>query len=195
MTTDPKARGVVHATVRDGDDDWHIECRFADGQKFAAVTVDREHEELAHFIAAALAQPRPEQVEDEAVRAALRVLVERAHEFGTFYVDGDDDHLAAWDRIVVPALVAARAALARPAPKPAVDVGEALRFYANPDNWIDTPSWDGDPSCLTPKAIPVDRSQDGSPCDCGDIARKALLALAASPAPANAAPASEREGA
>ncbi len=50
----------------------------------------------------------------------------------------------------------------------------ALSFYANPDNWRDTPSWDGDPDCITPKAIPVDHAQDGSPCDCGDIARAAL---------------------
>ncbi len=41
---------VVEATVRDGDDEWHIECRFSDGQKIAAVTVDREFERLAHQI-------------------------------------------------------------------------------------------------------------------------------------------------
>lgn len=53
----------------------------------------------------------------------------------------------------------------------------ALQFYANEANWIDTPSWDGDPECITPKAIPVNRSDDGgSPCDCGDRARAALEA-------------------
>jgi hypothetical protein len=50
---------------------------------------------------------------------------------------------------------------------------EALQFYADPKNWIDTPSWDGDPSCISPKAIPVLR-EDGRPCDCGETARKAL---------------------
>jgi hypothetical protein len=45
---------VVRATVRDGDDAWHVECRFSDGQKFAAIHVDREHEGLAHVIAEAL---------------------------------------------------------------------------------------------------------------------------------------------
>lgn len=54
---------------------------------------------------------------------------------------------------------------------------DALKFYADPENWIDTPSWDGDPSCITPKAIPVTKEQDGSrPCDCGDVARAALAA-------------------
>jgi hypothetical protein len=32
---------VTQATVRDGDTEWHVECRFDDGQKFAAVTVDK----------------------------------------------------------------------------------------------------------------------------------------------------------
>ncbi|TIU88841.1 MAG: hypothetical protein E5W06_00300 [Mesorhizobium sp.] len=52
---------------------------------------------------------------------------------------------------------------------------KALKFYADPENWIDTPSWDGDPTCFTPKAIPVTKEEDGSrPCDCGDVARAAL---------------------
>lgn len=45
---------VRYATVRDGGDEWHIECRFKDGQKFAAVTVDKEHEDLADWIASAI---------------------------------------------------------------------------------------------------------------------------------------------
>lgn len=45
---------VTSATVRDGGDEWHIECRFSDGQKFAAITVDRECEALAHQVAKAL---------------------------------------------------------------------------------------------------------------------------------------------
>ena len=45
---------VVYATVRDGGEYWHIECRFDDGQKFAAVLVDIEFEALADKIARAL---------------------------------------------------------------------------------------------------------------------------------------------
>ena len=45
---------VTYATVRDAGDELHIECRFDDGQKFAAVTVDVEFPELATAIAAFL---------------------------------------------------------------------------------------------------------------------------------------------
>jgi hypothetical protein len=49
--------GVVYATVRDGGDDtWHIECRFENGEKYAAVQVDSEKEALAHWIAEALSR-------------------------------------------------------------------------------------------------------------------------------------------
>lgn len=37
--------------IRDGGDEIHIECRFPDGQKYAAVTVDIERETLAEEIA------------------------------------------------------------------------------------------------------------------------------------------------
>ncbi|QRE77357.1 hypothetical protein [Methylobacterium aquaticum] len=54
---------------------------------------------------------------------------------------------------------------------------KALEFYADPKNWIDTPSWDGDPGCITPLAIPIrDEGHGGTPCDCGDTARIALSA-------------------
>ncbi len=49
---------VVHATVRDGVDDLHIECRFADGQKFAAVTVDYSFPQLAHRICELIVRPK-----------------------------------------------------------------------------------------------------------------------------------------
>lgn len=64
---------------------------------------------------------------------------------------------------------------------PAASVAvKALEFYADPKNWVDTPSWDGDPECITPKAIPVTDDGDGArPCDCGDTARAALSALSA----------------
>ena len=51
---------------------------------------------------------------------------------------------------------------------------EALEFYADPENWIDTPAWDGDPEVFTPKAIPVRREDGTFHCDCGDTALSAL---------------------
>lgn len=45
---------VIYATVRDAGDEWHIECRFDDGEKSAAVRVDIEHEALADQICRAL---------------------------------------------------------------------------------------------------------------------------------------------
>jgi hypothetical protein len=48
--TEPEP-SLTYCTVRDGGDDWHIECSFADGQKFAAVQVDIEFPQLAHRIA------------------------------------------------------------------------------------------------------------------------------------------------
>lgn len=65
---------------------------------------------------------------------------------------------------------------------------KALEFYANPNNWVDTPSWDGDPSCITPKGVPVVDTMTGE-CDCGETARAAL-----SPALINSKPAPAGEG-
>jgi hypothetical protein len=45
---------VIRATVRDADDELHIECRFSDCQKFAAVRVDSDFPELANRIASFL---------------------------------------------------------------------------------------------------------------------------------------------
>lgn len=50
----------------------------------------------------------------------------------------------------------------------------ALKFYVDPTNYIDTPSWDGDPSCITEKAIPFIVEEGSTVIDCGDIARAAL---------------------
>lgn len=47
---------LLFCTVRDGVDEWHIECRFSDGQKFAAITVDREFQQLADLVASLLNQ-------------------------------------------------------------------------------------------------------------------------------------------
>jgi hypothetical protein len=54
---------VTHATIRDGGDELHIECRFSDGQKFAAITVDSEFPGLAQWIVAALVASQPAPVE------------------------------------------------------------------------------------------------------------------------------------
>ena len=60
MSKEPQ---ITHCTVRDGGDFWHLECRFDDGQKFAAVQVDKDHEQLADDIARYLndrvAAPKP----------------------------------------------------------------------------------------------------------------------------------------
>lgn len=42
---------VIYATVRETEDEFHIECRMSDGQKGAFVRVDIEFEELAFKIA------------------------------------------------------------------------------------------------------------------------------------------------
>jgi hypothetical protein len=56
---------VTHATIRDAEDELHIECRFSDGQKYAAIRLDDDEigNALARVILAALAQP-PRQSED-----------------------------------------------------------------------------------------------------------------------------------
>lgn len=64
---------------------------------------------------------------------ALRLLTERVHTFGTFHLDGDDDPMVMWDKIVVPALVAARAALA---PSPSAGEPVAWRLVdEDGDHW------------------------------------------------------------
>jgi hypothetical protein len=62
MHTPKKEPSVVSATVRDTGDDWHIECRFSDGQKFAAVRVDYDCPELANRIAKVLTSEDPKRV-------------------------------------------------------------------------------------------------------------------------------------
>jgi len=58
---------VVHATCRDGVDEWHVECRFSDGAKFAAVRVSYNGDNTALFLAEALprctAEPPPVALE------------------------------------------------------------------------------------------------------------------------------------
>lgn len=50
---EPKLKycGVRDALNKDGINEIHLECRFDDGQKFAAVIIEGGFENLAHFIA------------------------------------------------------------------------------------------------------------------------------------------------
>ena len=44
---------VSYSTIRESDDELHIEVRFKDGEKFAAITIDKklkDAEKLANFI-------------------------------------------------------------------------------------------------------------------------------------------------
>lgn len=45
---------LIYATVRESEGDIHIECRFDDGQKFAAIHVAEGFDRLASDICAAL---------------------------------------------------------------------------------------------------------------------------------------------
>jgi hypothetical protein len=54
------------------------------------------------------------------------------------------------------------------------DMEAALKFYADPANYINSPSWDGDPECFTQNCIPVAKQEGSAICDCGDVARAAL---------------------
>lgn len=41
---------LIKVSQRDAIDEIHLECRFSDGQKFAAVTIDKDFPELANKI-------------------------------------------------------------------------------------------------------------------------------------------------
>lgn len=41
---------LIHCTQRHCEDEIHLECRFEDGQKFAAVVIDIDHPEIANKI-------------------------------------------------------------------------------------------------------------------------------------------------
>lgn len=45
---------LKYCTVREGDDEWHLECRFSDGQKYAAIRVDGACPRLAERVASLL---------------------------------------------------------------------------------------------------------------------------------------------
>ena len=68
---------LLFCGVRDGVDTWQLECRFDDGQKFAAVEVDIEHEELATQIAAYLNRSAAERVELGLAEARIKQLQEQ----------------------------------------------------------------------------------------------------------------------
>lgn len=43
-------QSINYATIQDADDEQHIVCRFKDGQKYAAVIVDSDCDDLCHEI-------------------------------------------------------------------------------------------------------------------------------------------------
>ena len=45
---------LKYCTVREGDSEWHLECRFSDGQKYAAIKIDEACPGLATRVAALL---------------------------------------------------------------------------------------------------------------------------------------------
>lgn len=54
VTNEPK---LLDCAERVSDDDFnHIECRFSDGQKFAAILVDKEFPELRKLIVSLLVE-------------------------------------------------------------------------------------------------------------------------------------------
>jgi hypothetical protein len=69
--SEKKEPKVVYATVRDSGDEvfpmLDIECRFSDGQKFAAIQVDGDFPELAESIRKFLCQNSP--IADESLTA------------------------------------------------------------------------------------------------------------------------------
>jgi len=51
-------RKIISATVRDAEDEWHIECRFENGEKYAAIHVDIDREDLADWLCALINKPK-----------------------------------------------------------------------------------------------------------------------------------------
>jgi hypothetical protein len=170
------------------------------------------HHELAALVEAALAQPRPEQVEDEAVREAVAnairgklppISTEKAFAAA-------DAALAACDYNKQSRLIKdwvdrqideAEAALARPAPKPAGDVLKALRDLLDHVDRETCPHEDTHRGGLIWTVCDAcgrkwaDDEGGFVPYSDPPAVARARLICEASPAPANAAPASEREGA
>lgn len=42
LSQNSKTNNIKQSTIRDADDEIHVECRFADGEKFAGVTIDKK---------------------------------------------------------------------------------------------------------------------------------------------------------
>lgn len=74
---------VKYATVRDGVDEWHIECRLSDGQKGAFITIDYGMEWLADEVCRLLNTQSPEPVQDGTTNQLpndTELVVEPVHE-------------------------------------------------------------------------------------------------------------------
>jgi hypothetical protein len=96
----------TYATLRDGEDETHLECRFSDGQKYAAVTVDVDCETLAGFVLYAINHATLMAAAPDLL-AALKVLMDHASET---YPHFEDTRGQA-------GIAAARAAIAKAAPE------------------------------------------------------------------------------
>jgi hypothetical protein len=70
---------LLFCGVRDGGDFWHLECRFDDGQKFAAIQVDKDHEKLADEIAAYLNTRNRDQRDSEGPGEAAEFTSAHSH--------------------------------------------------------------------------------------------------------------------
>ena len=64
---------LMMATIRDAENEIHIECRFSDGQKFAAVKVDPYFPQLAQALVAYMnAELAPDDIELLGMQATVR---------------------------------------------------------------------------------------------------------------------------
>lgn len=90
----PADHGVIYATVRGDDEDDYlgIECRFANGEKYAAVKVASEKDRLAHWIAKALSA----EYEARKVDAAPSSAEQPAPKAQEIDLDGCEPHQYPW---------------------------------------------------------------------------------------------------
>lgn len=100
MSDRPREPVVTYATIRDGCDEWHLECRFSDGQKFAAVIVDKDFEGLAEQICADLNRHASNNNNEERIQRVMEAL--RSRFLATSY-----DHAVHWRDMAIAAIEAA----------------------------------------------------------------------------------------
>lgn len=70
----PKTRKEVeHATIRECEDGFHIECRMSDGQKGAFIIVDLDYPELANTVVDSLKKDYPGLAAESPFSIRLRI--------------------------------------------------------------------------------------------------------------------------